>query len=987
MITLLNHFLIKIIYSFKKSIFSIILTTLFIPINLKAQEPEWSFIKGYDILPYFPVYGTRGGLANSENTPGARKNATTWIIGTKFYLFGGSGYSATGTNSYLNDLWEYDLISNNWRWLKGNNNNDSFGIYGTKGVASSNNYPGARIESVSWESNGKLYLFGGTGIATQSTIGSLNDLWVFDLQTENWTWLSGDNTTSQFGNYGTLNIPASTNKPGSRANSVAWVNSGKLYMFGGNGAGLSGFGTLNDLWEYNISTQTWTWINGTGLVNQLGVYGTKNTASANNLPGGREDAVGWISDNKLYLFGGRGYASTNSIGGLNDLWRYDIATNQWVWINGINNTGQSGNYGTLNVEASTNTPGGKANSQSWTIGNKLYLFGGYEPPFTRDNNDLWVYDLTTNNWTWIKGSNIFNQSGVYGTQGVFGSNNTPSSRQGTNGVQYNGKLYLFGGFNASSNDKIYNDVWEFDLTNLNWKWVKGSNIISQNGLYGSIKIPNASNQPGARQNATTWVSNNKYYLFGGMGYSENGALGTLNDLWEFDPITQNWTWLKGPKEGSSGSYGTKLISDATNNPSKRDRAAGWEKDGKLYLFGGRDNLFYDDLWEYNIATGNWTWIKGSSNGGFTPNFGILNVVNETNNPGGRQESATWVLGNKLFLFGGNVSVSGGRIFNDLWEFDLSTYNWKWIKGSNIDSQNGFYGTTGVYNNANIPGARSRATAWVSNNRVFIFGGSGFAESTFGLLNDLWEYDTINNNFRWIKGTKSGSFQYGTYGTMGVANVNNTPGGRSDAVSWNIGEKLYLLGGDGYTIFSPNTVNNLKLNDLWEFDIQTGNWKWLKGSNSTISTNFYVTKNEFNISNNLGSRSNAKGGFISDKYYIFGGFGYGRNGDINYRSDLWSLKLNSNLTTSISRNKELSLFKIYPNPVDKVININIGYYLDKNLEISLLDLTGKVIYSETVQIKADKSTHQLQLNQMPKTGHYIINIKGRSVNNSYKVLIL
>jgi hypothetical protein len=42
----------------------------------------------------------------------------------------------------------------------------------------------------------------------------LNDLWKFDG--EEWVWISGSNTTNQYGVYGQKSIPDSNNIPGAR---------------------------------------------------------------------------------------------------------------------------------------------------------------------------------------------------------------------------------------------------------------------------------------------------------------------------------------------------------------------------------------------------------------------------------------------------------------------------------------------------------------------------------------------------------------------------------------------------------------------------------------------------------------------------------------------------------------------------------------------------------------------------------------------------
>ncbi len=103
---------------------------------------------------------------------------------------------------------------------------------------------------------------------------------------------------------------------------------------------------LNDLWEYNGTA--WTWVSGgtTNLVSQNGKYGTQGVAAATNMPGGRHEAAGWAdAHGNLWLFGGEGNDSVGTTHGiLNDLWVYNIASNQWTWVGGSNLANVNGTY-------------------------------------------------------------------------------------------------------------------------------------------------------------------------------------------------------------------------------------------------------------------------------------------------------------------------------------------------------------------------------------------------------------------------------------------------------------------------------------------------------------------------------------------------------------------------------------------------------------------------------------------------------------------
>jgi len=54
-----------------------------------------------------------------------------------------------------------------------------------------------------------------------------------------------------------------------------------------------------------------------------GVYGTQGVPAATNVPGARGYSASWTdSVGSLWLFGGAGWDSVGTIGGLNDLWVY-----------------------------------------------------------------------------------------------------------------------------------------------------------------------------------------------------------------------------------------------------------------------------------------------------------------------------------------------------------------------------------------------------------------------------------------------------------------------------------------------------------------------------------------------------------------------------------------------------------------------------------------------------------------------------------------
>jgi hypothetical protein len=236
-----------------------------------------------------------------------------------FWLFGGVGYDSTGTADYLNDLWKFS--AGDWTWMSGSNLVDQPGTYGTQGTAAPGNVPGARLEADGWtDPSGNLWLFGGSpGPDGQFEI--FNDLWKYSAG--EWTWVGGSNSIDEAGIYGTQGTAAAANIPGSRVSPATWTDaSGILWLFGGDGYdSIGNVCVLSDLWKYRAGE--WTWIDGSSLGCQPGIYGTLGTAAAGNIPGARYGAVTWAdSSGNFWLFGGSGFDSTNTLGDLNDLWKY-----------------------------------------------------------------------------------------------------------------------------------------------------------------------------------------------------------------------------------------------------------------------------------------------------------------------------------------------------------------------------------------------------------------------------------------------------------------------------------------------------------------------------------------------------------------------------------------------------------------------------------------------------------------------------------------
>jgi N-acetylneuraminic acid mutarotase len=319
-------------------------------------------------------------------------------------------------------------------------------------------------------------------------------------QTNQWIWIGGSSSANQ----------PTSGVPGGRNDTTSWTDrSGSFWFYGGWIT--NGFTTsfLNDLWEFNPASKTWTEVSGNSTApascqtqqhcGYSGVYGTLGVASSSNFPGGRVEAAGWSDrDGNVWLFGGQGFDSAGSLGEMNDLWKFSPSSGQWAWMGGSKVAGQRGTYGTLGTPAAANIPGARAYPAS-VVDSKGYvwLFAGDGVDSTGSwsyLNDLWRLDLTTLQWTWMGGSSVAGnsgQQGVYGTRGVAAATNSPGNRELVGfGVDQNDNLWLFGGagYDPSFRSEFYNDLWEFNTSTLQWTWVAGSSTEGPCSTPGSWRL-------------------------------------------------------------------------------------------------------------------------------------------------------------------------------------------------------------------------------------------------------------------------------------------------------------------------------------------------------------------------------------------------------------------------------------------------------------------------------------------------------------------
>lgn len=212
----------------------------------------------------------------------------------------------------------------------------------------------------------------------------------------------------------------------------------------------------------------WTWISGNYLVrDNVGVYGVQGVPSNVTVPGSRHRLTGFIDSltENFFIFGGTGVPNNNNICSLNDLWSYNFNIRQWTWLSGSNSCIHGSSLGTgPGFYSTTNMPSARTDFMIGTFGNSsiIYVFAGAST--TGLANDLWLYNITSNQWAYIRGGpTSSDSSGSFGVQGQTSSTSFPAPRK-LAVVVYTSKspnsLWLMGG---QTPPQAIGDMWRFDF--------------------------------------------------------------------------------------------------------------------------------------------------------------------------------------------------------------------------------------------------------------------------------------------------------------------------------------------------------------------------------------------------------------------------------------------------------------------------------------------------------------------------------------------
>jgi len=328
--------------------------------------------------------------------PISRDCHTTVLLGSVLAVH--AGWTSEGASYYLNDTW--GRTGTTWTSFQ-----DSI------------SHPGPRDAHVAFALNStSMLLFGGNGggSALRSKAGNsgpsgvyadfYNDLWVATVKSNSGvSWRE---------------LPKAATLPSARVRPSAVGNGTHMVLFGGwPGPNSKGeYDTmLNDLWVYDVASETWT---------------EHTPKLLERWPAERyfHTAVMRQNDGKMYVFGGYAIAKHDKIVYYNDVWAYDFTTAKFE-----------------EVKTSGTKPSARSMHTAVMSDDTMLMFGGANPT---DGNlgDLWSLDMSTMVWKELTPST------------------GPDARNSATATMVDGKMIMYAGEGAGTDP----DLWSYDPSTNAW---------------------------------------------------------------------------------------------------------------------------------------------------------------------------------------------------------------------------------------------------------------------------------------------------------------------------------------------------------------------------------------------------------------------------------------------------------------------------------------------------------------------------------------
>lgn len=297
---------------------------------------------------------------------------------------------------------------------------------------------------------------------------------------------------------------------------------------------------------------------------------------ASNSPKRRSFHTSFLFQNFLYIFGGKDISE----GKLNDLWKVNLKEQKPQWEKITPTNEQQLPY--------------LAHHTGTLVEGSYYIIGG-QNEFTRQTNDVWIYNIEQNSIEKIEQK----------------ENQTVFPKIEMHSCSYNQEkkeLIIFGGY---AKGELLNSMYTFNI---------------EAKEFAITEYANKDNVPMPRTNHSSLLINNSLFIFGGS--AKDGLL--LNDLWKFDLSSLSWEKI-GPNEDDE----KKDDNIYKEWPSPRSGHSICNIGSTIYLFGGKIGNVNEanDFWKCDYNNKKFTIIHDTLLEQYTKNEILLLTKKEDSNSG------------------------------------------------------------------------------------------------------------------------------------------------------------------------------------------------------------------------------------------------------------------------------------------------------------------------------------------------------------------
>lgn len=371
------------------------------------------------------------------------------------------------------------------------------------------------------------------------------------------------------------------------------------------------------------------------------------------------------------------------------------------------------------------------------------------------------------------------------------------------------------------------------------------------------------------------------------------------------------------------------------------------------------------------------------------------------------DNNNWELG---FATYGNGAAGSAIILNEatatLWAYPGDTSAW------NSFDTTGYVGWEQLLNTD---------TSWTNGAFNVHRGAAGTFDMGWGELNPLNNYWTFgdslylvklsDNSFRklWILSLKSGTWEF-KYANIDGSNEqtfsivkstypnrnfvyhsilsNSTIDREPDNTTWDImfAKHTDYISYAGQYVSVTSVFNN---RNVWSAKAYEADYAT---ASTSINPQTSLNQNINNIGREWKKYSSATGWTVFDSiaYFVydndsanfyrvvFTGFGGMLSGKSYFNKELLQ-------NVSVNDFEQKVSMSIYPNPTRGNVTLLLDYPSNDNLEINIIDLSGKIVYQNVLSLSAGVNQKLLDINHLT-SGLYLMSIKNEKFNTSQKLIV-